>query len=116
MTGKSHTNRIDFRLSGIKRGHKIDLEYIQNMLDRRSSKNKDYATKRKELDTPVFIKGIENGYTNGEDIVGYFENKDTKSKDYSKFKQIPRPSHVDLVNQYKNGSDVDLSGSSYFSI
>lgn len=115
MTGKSHSNRIDFRLSGIKRGHKIDLEYIQNMLDRRSSKNKDYATKRKELDTPVFIKGIENGYTNGEDIVGYFENKDTKSKDYSKFKQIPRPSHVDLVNQYKNGSDVDLSGSSYFS-
>lgn len=113
--GKSHGEKIEFSLEGIRKGHKIDLANVQKMLDRRSALGKDYATPRKEKDILNLENGIENGLTNGQIIKGYFINEDSRSKDYSIFKRIPRPSHIDYVAMNKYGKDYELAGSGEFS-
>lgn len=115
IDGTSHSKEIRFSLDGIKEGEKISFEEINKMLARRSAFGKDYATKRKERDSLSIIAGIEDGNSCGTTIVGSFENKDTRSKDYSQFETIPRPSHIDYVAKKKYGGDFDLSGSANFS-
>lgn len=115
VNGKSHSKKIEFSIDGIKKDHRISLDKIQDMLNFRSSYNKPYATSRKEKDQLYITEGIVNGITDGNVIKGYFDNLDTKSKDYSIFKDIPRPSHIDYVAMKKFGKDFDLSGSAEFS-
>ena len=115
IKGASHSEKIEFSLIGIKKGEKISLEKVNHMLSRRSALNKDYATPRKELDSFTLLSGIKEGLATGEAIVGYFENKDTKSSDYLSFADTPRPGHIDYVAKKKFGENFDISGSSYFS-
>ncbi len=115
INGKSHSEKIEFSLNGIKKGHRISQEKIQDFLKRRSASNKTYATDRKEEDILHITEGIDQDLTDGRIIKGYFENRDTRSKDYSKFKEVPRPSHIDYVALKKFGQDFDLAGSGQFS-
>lgn len=115
INGKSHSEKIEFAIDGIKEGHNISLKKVQEMLDIRSSKGKNYATDRKEKDILHLIQGIEDGITKGNIIKGYFENLDIKSSDYSIFKTIPRPSHIDYAAMKKFGENFDFSGSGEFS-
>lgn len=115
IKGKSHSKRIEFSMNGIKKGHKISLEKIQEMLNVRSSYDKAYATSRKEKDILHISEGIVDGLTDGNIIKGYFDNLDVSSKDYSIFKKVPRPSHIDYAAMKKFGEEFDLSGSAEFS-
>ena len=115
VEGKSHSEKIEFSLKGIKAGEQISLEYIENLLKRRSALGKDYATPRKEADKLTITKGIEKGLTTGDNIEGFFRNSDTKSSDYSRFLNHPRPGHVDYISRAKYGEDFDISGGAFFS-
>lgn len=115
LFGASHEKRVGFRIYNIPKNEKIDIERLQEYIGFRSSSGKQYTTKRKETDKLNILTGIENNITTGDVIEGFFENKDTDSGSYSKFKDIPRPSHIDYVSFLKYGQDHDLSGSSHFS-
>lgn len=56
--GKSHSDRINFSLSGIKKDEKISLARLNKFLQRRSAVGKTYATSRKEKDRPIFLEGF----------------------------------------------------------
>lgn len=115
IDGASHSKEIRFSLKGIKDVNKISLEKVQDFLSRRSASGKDYATERKEDDKLEIHSGITDGCTDGNIITACIKNKNIRSKDYSKFEEWPRPSHIDYVAKKKYGEDFDLSGSSNFS-
>lgn len=115
IEGGSHDEKIEMILKGFPKGVRIDTDALENMLIRRSARNSDISTARKEEDRVIFISGIENGITDGTTIKAYIQNTDVRSGDYSEINSVPRPSHADLAAIKKYGSDVDLRGGGHFS-
>jgi len=101
-SGESHGKGYKGRLTGFPSGIFIDLDLLQKELNRRKT-NKLFGSKRNEEDNVSFISGIENGKTNGEDIVFEVENKTAHSSDYNKIKNSFRPSHADFTYFHKYG-------------
>jgi chorismate synthase len=67
-------------------------------------------TPRKEDDVPC-IEGLDSeGVTTSDNITITFYNKNTRSADYSHLRRQPRPSHADLTQSLKYGSEYDLAG------
>jgi len=89
-------------IEGVKANVKIDIKEIQDLLDKRKPKKK-LTTLRKEDDKLVILSGIFEGKSLGSPIVALIYNKDAKSKDYSKIKDIFRPSHADFTFFKKYG-------------
>lgn len=113
--GASHSKKIGVKISNFPQGIEIDPHSLSKMLHRR--KYGDYpdlqifTTQRKEDDIPLFVNGIKEMKTTGEDIIVEFENNNIKSTDYNQFIDIPRPGHADLVNKVKyRGSKEFLNG------
>ena len=44
-----------------------------------------------------------------------FENQNTRSADYSLFRDVPRPGHADFVAQVKHNFFNDIRGGGHFS-
>lgn len=112
--GESHGEMIGFVLDGLCAGIPLDLEYMNAQLDLRKPKGK-ISTQRKESDTPHIISGYFNGYTTGTPLCILFENSNTRSKDYSKTKDVMRPSHADYTAQVKYNGYQDYRGGGHFS-
>lgn len=113
--GQSHSEAIGMTLDGIPAGLAVDTDKLQNFLDRRAPGNHDYSTPRKEADKIEFLCGIVDGYTCGAPITALIKNTNHKSKDYTEFKDCPRPGHADLTAQLKYGGFQDVSGGGHFS-
>ena len=113
--GESHAEKIGMTLSGIPKGEIIDLDALDAVMARRAPGRDDTSTPRKEADKPVFLSGIENGVTTGEDINAVIYNTNQHSKDYSSLYNTPRPSHADYTALVKYGREVDLRGGGAFS-
>src|SRR5439155_20148313 len=73
------------------------------------------TTPRQEEDLPIFKSGIFNDRTTGAPITILFENKNTRSGDYEKQRDVPRPGHADFVADKKFGGFEDYRGSGHFS-
>ncbi len=101
--GESHGKAIGGVLDGCPSGLELDLEAIQNDLDRRKPGQSAIVTQRKEPDTVEFYSGIFEGKTTGTPIGFAIHNTDQKSKDYSHIKDSYRPSHADYVYDQKYG-------------
>ena len=112
--GESHGNGIGMVLQGIAPGIEIDFEYVNKQLDLRKPKGK-ISTQRKESDAPIVISGVFEGKTTGTPICIMFENNNTQSKDYSKTKDIMRPSHADYSGHIKYNGYNDYRGGGHFS-
>lgn len=112
--GESHGEGVGFVLNGLAPGIKLDIEYMNKQLDLRKPKG-TISTQRKESDTPNFISGYFNGYTTGTPLCVMFENSNTQSKDYSKTKDIMRPSHADYSGHVKYNGFNDYRGGGHFS-
>ena len=84
-------------------GLKIDLDAIEEEMQRRKPGQSAIVTQRKEEDTVTFYSGIFEGETTGTPIGFLIHNKDQKSKDYSHIKDTYRPSHADFVYDKKYG-------------
>lgn len=101
--GESHGTAIGGVIDGCPAGLKIDLDLVQQELNRRKPGQSHITTQRKEDDTVQFLSGIFEGVTTGTPIGFTIKNEDQKSKDYSHLKDAYRPSHADLTYEEKFG-------------
>ena len=101
--GESHGVAIGGVLDGCPPGIELDLEAIQNELNRRKPGQSAIVTQRKEPDTVEFFSGIFEGKTSGTPIGFAIHNTNQKSGDYSHIKDSYRPSHADYVYDQKYG-------------
>ena len=101
--GESHGSAIGGVIDGCPAGIKLDLDAIQNDLNRRKPGQSSIVTQRKEPDEVSFYSGIFEGKTTGTPIGFAIHNKNQKSNDYSHIKDSYRPSHADYVYDEKYG-------------
>ncbi len=101
--GESHGTSIGGIIDGCPAGIKIDLDKVQEDLDKRKPGQSAIVTQRKESDTVVFLSGIFEGVTTGTPIGFTIGNENQKSNDYSHIKDTFRPSHADYTYSEKYG-------------
>ncbi|MCK8480652.1 chorismate synthase [Psychroserpens algicola] len=101
--GESHGVAIGGIIDGCPPGLQLDLDAIQNELNRRKPGQSEIVTQRKEPDTVEFLSGIFEGQTTGTPIGFVIKNTNQKSKDYSHIKDVYRPSHADYTYDKKYG-------------
>lgn len=113
--GQSHGPAIGMTLDGIPAGLPVDIEKLQEFLNRRAPGQNDWSTPRREEDRPEFLGGILDGFTCGAPIAAIIRNKNTRSQDYNNLKDCPRPGHADFTAQIKYGGFQDAAGGGHFS-
>ncbi len=101
--GESHGIAIGGVLEGLPAGIIIDIEKIQQEVNKRKPGQSSITTSRKEEDIVHLLSGIFNGHTTGMPIAFMVYNQDHQSKDYDTIKDIYRPSHADYTYQQKYG-------------
>lgn len=101
--GESHGLGIGVVIDGCPAGLKLDLDFIQNELDRRKPGQSKITSQRKESDEFQLLSGVFEETTTGAPIAIFISNEDAKSKDYSHIKDQFRPSHADFTYQEKYG-------------
>lgn len=114
MFGESHGELIGVVMDGVPAGLPLCEDDFLGDLDRRRSGAKG-TTPRKESDMPHIVSGVFEGYTTGAPVTVVFENSNTISKDYSMFREIPRPGHADFTAQVKHNFFNDIRGGGHFS-
>ena len=113
--GQSHSAAIGVVLDGIPAGYAIDMEELQNFMNRRAPGQNQYTTSRKEADQPEFLAGLVGNVTCGAPICAIIRNTNTRSGDYENIRDIPRPGHADYTAHVKYGGHEDVSGGGHFS-
>ncbi len=113
--GTSHSDAIGVCIEGIGFGEAVDVEKLQDFINRRKAVSAKYSTARQEPDQIIFERGIENGITTGGEIIAKIYNTNVRRGDYSSLKGCPRPSHADYAAYCKYGLDYDHSGGGVFS-
>lgn len=101
--GESHGTAIGVVIDGCPAGLEIDLNFIQQELNRRKPGQSSVTTQRKESDTFEILSGIFEGKTMGSPIAVIIKNEDAKSADYEHLKNTFRPSHADFTYEMKYG-------------
>lgn len=112
--GESHGNALGVVIDGCPVGLPIHVADFEADLARRRSGAKGTTT-RQEGDAPKIMSGVFNGFSTGAPIAIWFENTNTRSHDYTMFKDIPRPGHADFVASKKFGGFEDYRGGGHFS-
>ena len=102
--GESHGDSIGGIIDGCPSGKEIDIDLVQNDLNRRKPGQSKIVTPRKEDDKVEILSGIFEGKTTGTPIGFIIKNKDHKPKDYNHLKESYRPSHADYVYEKKYGN------------
>lgn len=113
--GQSHSEAIGVVIDGLPAGEEIDLERVQAFLNRRAPGQNAYSTTRKEADQIRVLSGYYEGKTVGAPFCAMIENTNTRSKDYDKLKDVPRPAHADFTADVKYGGFADHRGGGHFS-
>jgi chorismate synthase len=112
--GESHGNGIGVIIDGVPAGIPLTEDDLIADLDRRRAGAKG-TTPRKEADIPRIISGVFNGHTTAAPLTIMFENTNTRSRDYTKLRETPRPGHADFVAMQKYGGYEDYRGGGHFS-
>ncbi len=107
--GESHGVAVGGVIDGCPAGLEVDLEFIQNELNRRRPGQSKITTQRKEADKVELLSGVFNGKTQGTPIGFIVRNADQHSNDYNDIKDVYRPSHADYTYTKKYG-DRDHRG------
>ncbi|WP_294910937.1 chorismate synthase [uncultured Gilliamella sp.] len=101
--GESHGTALGCIVDGVPPGMNLTESDMQHDLDRRRPGSSRYTTQRREADQVKILSGVFEGVTTGTSIGLLIENTDQRSQDYSKIKDIFRPSHADYTYQKKYG-------------
>lgn len=101
--GESHGVAIGGVIDGCPAGIELDMEFVQNELNRRRPGQSQITTPRKESDEVSFLSGVFEGKTTGTPIGFVINNGNQHSSDYDNLKDIFRPSHADYTYQQKYG-------------
>lgn len=102
--GESHGPAIGVVIDGCPANFKLDLDFIQQQLDRRKPGQSKITTQRKETDTFEVLSGLFEGKTTGHPLTFLIRNEDARSKDYTYLKDTYRPSHADFTYEQKYGT------------
>lgn len=102
--GESHGPAMGGILDGMPSRVKIDLERIQQELDRRKPGSGPLMSQRKEPDQIEVLSGISaDGLTLGTPIGFIIRNRDARSADYADYQGRFRPNHADYTYFAKYG-------------
>lgn len=101
--GESHGEAVGGVVDGIPPGIDIDMQFVQNELNRRRPGQSSITTDRKEADEVSFLSGIYEGKSTGAPIAFMVTNTNQHSKDYDNLRHLYRPSHADFTYQQKYG-------------
>ena len=142
--GGSHEPAIGVDIEGLPTGTEIDMTELATFLKRRAPGNSPFATKRKEPDIPIPVKGLhpaDNTAMHNEPVIqdasdkpgttgiGSHEimivtgdtvsleirNTDTRSSDYRSLRTVPRPGHADYTARLRYGDTLNMAGGGPFS-
>ncbi len=113
--GESHGESVGIVVDGCPAGLSLKVDDFLPDLERRKGGTQKGTTPRQEEDLPIFKSGIFNNKTTGAPITILFENKNIRSADYERQRDIPRPGHADFVARKKFGGCEDFRGSGHFS-
>jgi chorismate synthase len=112
--GESHGTCVGITIDGCPAGLPLVFSDFEQDINRRRSGAKG-TTPRKEADIPRVMSGIFNDHTTGAPITILIENTNTRSRDYVKLRETPRPGHADFVAAQKYGGFEDYRGGGHFS-
>ncbi len=101
--GESHGPALGGIIDGCPPGLALEASDMQRDLNRRKPGQSRYTTQRRESDEVKIVSGVFEGLTTGTPIGLVIQNKDHKSKDYNKIKDLFRPSHADYTYLRKYG-------------
>ena len=113
--GQSHAPAIGVCVDGLPAGERVDLEELDRFLSRRAPGHSDLSTPRKEADRPKIHCGLVDGVTCGAPLAAVIENTNTRSQDYDRLRDVPRPGHADYTAQVRYGGWQDAAGGGHFS-
>ena len=113
--GESHGECVGITIDGVPAGLPLTEDDLLVDLERRKGGKQKGTTPRQEADFPLFKSGIFNGKTTGFPITILFDNNNTRSEDYQKQRNFPRPGHADWVANQKFGGHEDYRGGGHFS-
>lgn len=114
ILGESHGPAVGVAIDGCPAGIPLAPADFEYDLGRRKSGAKG-TTPRIEEDLPNLLSGLFNGLTTGAPITILFENRNVRSSDYSRMRDMPRPGHADFVASRKFGGFQDYRGGGHFS-
>lgn len=101
--GESHGCGIGCVIDGVPAGLDIDLNFINDELEKRKGGKNIYATQRREKDEIEILSGIFSGKSTGAPICCFIKNKNMSTQTYETIKSIFRPSHADFTYFHKYG-------------
>ena len=113
--GESHGPAIGVVLEHVPSGIVVDMDFIRAEMARRAPGKSPMSTARQEADEPHILSGVFEGKTTGTPLCAVIENTDTRSKDYAKLKDLPRPGHADYSGHVRYGGCNDYRGGGHFS-
>ena len=108
--GESHGGAVGVILEGCPPRLDIDIQKIQEDLDRRRPGQSKITTPRNELDRVEILSGVLDNKTLGTPIALIVRNKDHRPSDYQDLKKVFRPSHADGTYQIKYGIQAMSGG------
>lgn len=96
ILGESHGAMVGVVIDGCPAGILLSEADLLPDLGRRKA-GAAGTTPRVESDMPELATGVFGGYTTGAPLTILFRNEQTRSSDYDKLKNVPRPGHADFV-------------------
>lgn len=101
--GESHGEAIGGVVDGMPAGIDIDLDFIQQELNRRRPGQSKITTSRQEADQVEILSGVFEGKSTGCPIGFLVRNTNHHSQDYENMRWLFRPSHADYTYYNKYG-------------
>lgn len=101
--GESHGAGIGGVVDGMPAGVIIDMDFIQEQLNRRRPGQSRITTGRQEGDVVELLSGVFEGKSTGCPIGFLVRNTNQHSSDYENVRDVFRPSHADFTYTMKYG-------------
>lgn len=101
--GESHGPAIGGVIDGFPAGIEIDMQFIQQELERRRPGQSHITTARNESDKVELLSGVFEGKSTGCPIGFIVRNENHHSQDYENMRCLYRPSHADYTYSNKYG-------------
>lgn len=101
--GESHGGAVGVVIDGCPPRLPLEVDAIQQELDRRRPGQSRLTTPRQEADRAEILSGVFEGRTLGTPILILVRNEDARPEAYEELKQVYRPSHADYAYDAKYG-------------
>ncbi len=102
--GESHGGGVGVVIDGLPARLPIDVDHIQNELDRRRPGQSRLTTQRQEGDAVEILSGVAQGASTGAPLAMLVRNGDARPGAYDHMRALYRPSHADFTYDAKYGN------------